>query len=56
MNDFIIFTTVSIGALSSGALQNAYGWQAVNRGVIPFLMIIFMAVIWLHWHRKKQLN
>ena len=56
MNDFIIFTTVSIGALSSGALQNAYGWQAVNRGVIPFLIIIFMAVIWLHWHRKKQLN
>jgi predicted MFS family arabinose efflux permease len=56
LNDFIVFTTVAIGSLSSGALQNAYGWQAVNRGVIPFLFIIFLAVIWLHWHRKRQVN
>jgi MFS family permease len=56
VNDFMIFTTVSIGSLSSGALQNAYGWRAVNQGVIPFLGVIILALFWLKWHRMQQSN
>lgn len=56
VNDFIIFTTVSVGSLSSGALQNAFGWQAVNKGALPFLLIIFVAITVLHFHRKRAVN
>lgn len=35
VNDFVIFSTVSISSLSSGALQNAFGWQAVNQLTRP---------------------
>jgi len=56
VNDFVIFSTVSIGSLSSGALQNAYGWQAVNQGVIPFLGIIIVAILWLQRQRAQGLS
>lgn len=56
VNDFVIFTTVSIGSLSSGALQNTFGWEAVNRGAIPFLAVIFLAIAWLHRHRSRPTN
>ena len=55
-NDFIVFSTVSIGSLSSGALQNAVGWQAVNKGVLPFLLVIVMAISWLSYQRSKSPN
>ena len=54
VNDFVIFSTVSIGSLSSGALQNAFGWQIVNLGAIPFLAIIFLALGWLKQYRTKR--
>ena len=54
LNDFIVFSTVSLGSLSSGALQNAYGWQAVNKGVIPFLGAIFLAIFWLYRRRQRR--
>jgi len=56
VNDFVIFSTVSIGSLSSGALQNAFGWQIVNLGAIPFLTVIFLALGWLKYYRTKRLE
>lgn len=55
-NDFVIFTTVAAGSLSSGALQNAFGWQAVNQGVIPFLGVIVLALAWLRAHQGRQVS
>ena len=47
LNDFAVFSMVTVAALSSGALQNSFGWQAVNIGAIPILVVIFLALIWL---------
>lgn len=47
LNDFIVFTTVAMASLSAGALQHAVGWQAVNLGVIPLLMVIFVSLFML---------
>jgi len=47
VNDFVIFSSVSIGSLSSGALQNAYGWQTVNQGALLPLAVIIAAIVWL---------
>ncbi|MFO7594132.1 MAG: MFS transporter [Pseudomonadota bacterium] len=53
LNDFMVFTTVSIASLSAGALQYHYGWEAVNWGVTPLIAIILTAVVGLMWRRRK---
>jgi MFS family permease len=50
LNDFIVFGTVTLTSLSSGAVQNTLGWETINMAVIPFLVIIAFANFWL---RKK---
>lgn len=47
LNDFSVFSMVTVASLSSGALQNAFGWQTVNIGALPLLLIILIALIWL---------
>ena len=56
VNDFVVFTSVALGSLFSGALQNAFGWQAVNQGVLPPLLLIIVAIAWLKFHRKRLVN
>jgi MFS family permease len=46
-NDFIVFTTVALSSLSAGYLQHRLGWQAVNWGVVPLLLLIFGSLVWL---------
>lgn len=46
-NDFIIFSTVALASLSAGYLQHSFGWQAVNWGVVPLLMLILASITWL---------
>jgi MFS family permease len=53
LNDFIVFGTVSATSLSSGAVQNILGWQIINMVVIPFLIAVFLANLWLKF---KQAN
>ena len=47
LNDFMVFGTVSVTSFSSGAVQHALGWEIVNLAVIPFLVAIFIANLWL---------
>ncbi|NNL77441.1 MAG: MFS transporter [Desulfobacterales bacterium] len=48
LNDFIVFGTVTLTSLSSGAVQNILGWKTINTAVIPFLVLIALANFWLH--------
>lgn len=48
LNDFLVFSTVSITALSAGSLHFAFGWSVVNLAVLPLLTVIAIAVFWLH--------
>ena len=45
-NDFIVFGTVAITALSSGAIHAVAGWSGVNLTVIPFLLVALGLVTW----------
>jgi len=47
LNDFSVFSMVTLASLSAGALQNNFGWQTVNIGAIPILLLILLALIWL---------
>ncbi|MEM7258416.1 MAG: MFS transporter, partial [Pseudomonadota bacterium] len=48
MNDFIVFSTVSVTALSSGTIQHHFGWITVNLSVLPFLVLVALCIIFMH--------
>ncbi len=52
-NDFIVFSAVSVTALSSGVLHHHLGWKIVNLSVIPFIVLCGIGAFWLS---KKQKN
>ena len=55
LNDFAVFTTVALASLSAGALQNLFGWEVVNIGVLPLLAFVAAALFWLSMkHRGSR--
>lgn len=54
LNDFLVFTTVMLTAFSSGAIHNAFGWQTINVGVIPFIVLALATVLWLRGRRQRE--
>jgi len=53
-NDFIVFATMGVSSLASGALVTAAGWEAMNRAVLPFLALIAAAVVSLAVRRRAR--
>lgn len=53
-NDFIVFSTVTLTALSAGALYHHFGWRVINLSVLPFLTIASLAICWLWVQRTPQ--
>jgi len=51
-NDFVVFATMGVSSLSSGALVSSAGWERMNLGAIPVLVAIAAAVGWLAWLRR----
>jgi len=52
LNDFVVFTVITAASLSAGALQYQFGWRAVNLGVVPIIIVILAALLWLRKMRK----
>jgi MFS family permease len=52
LNDFIVFATMGVSSLASGALVTTSGWQTMNRAALPILAVIAAAVLWLMWVRR----
>lgn len=53
LNDFLIFSMVGVGVLSSGHLLDAMGWTAVALSVLPFVLVVLMAVAYLARARAR---
>ncbi|MEP5611990.1 MAG: MFS transporter [Cyclobacteriaceae bacterium] len=54
VNDFIIFGTQAISALSAGFIVHALGWETLLLISIPFLVIPVVAVIYFSMDRSKS--
>lgn len=52
VNDAIVFATMGVTSLASGALVSSAGWERMNIGVLPLLAIVLAAVAWLGWMRR----
>ena len=48
LNDFLVFGTVTVTALASGALHHALGWDAINLVMVPFIATAFLSSFWLN--------
>jgi len=51
INDFIVLGTVTLTAFSSGPIHHYFGWQALNTSVIPAIVLVAVAIVWLKRHR-----
>ena len=54
INDFIVFATMAISSVTSGALVSTSGWQTMNEAVLPLLAVIAAAVLWLARVRRRK--
>ncbi len=46
-NDFLVFGSVALAALSGGILHQNVGWVALNYAVVPGLAVSLVATLWL---------
>jgi len=53
LNDFLVFSTVSLAVFSAGNLHHHLGWRAVNLGVLPLIAVITLAIAWLARLRRR---
>ena len=54
LNDFLVFGTVTVTALGSGALHHAFGWDAINLVMAPFIAVAFGLGFWLHRRVERK--
>jgi MFS family permease len=54
LNDAIVFAVMAISSFSSGALVSAAGWQTMNLGAVPFIIVVAAATLWLAWVRHRK--
>jgi MFS family permease len=53
VNDALIFFTLVVSSLSSGALFTYQGWQTMNAWAVPFLLLAGAGIAWLAWSRRQ---
>ena len=51
VNDFFVFGMVALCSLGAGATYQFVGWQAINLAVIPALVLVLAANLWLRVRR-----
>ncbi|MEO5766363.1 MAG: MFS transporter [Casimicrobiaceae bacterium] len=54
LNDMIVFATMVVSSLSSGALVSTTGWEAMNAAALPIMILIAAAALWLAWRRRRS--
>ena len=52
-NDFIVFAVMGVSSLAAGALVSSVGWAIMNRGALPFLLLVAVIVLWYSRHRGR---
>ena len=53
-NDFIVFSIMGVSSFSSGALVSAAGWEVMNWGALPILVLIAAVVAWFARQRAAK--
>ena len=54
LNDFIVFSTMAVSSFASGVLVNAAGWDVMNVGALPFIVLVAVAATWFALTRQRS--
>jgi len=54
VNDLFVFSTVTLTALSAGALHHEFGFRVLNYTVLPLYAITALVVLWLVAIHRRQ--
>jgi MFS family permease len=54
LNDFLVFFTVGMTALTSGQLHHYLGWRAISVGVIPVILCVSAILLWSFFKLPPQ--
>ena len=52
VHDFVLFSSVALASLMSGAVYNAWGWEMLNWIIFPVTIICLLALAVLSMQRK----
>jgi MFS family permease len=52
-HDFVLFSSVALSSLFSGAVLNAWGWNAVNMIILPVTVVCLVALGLLVYRKKR---
>jgi MFS family permease len=55
LNEFVMFALITAASLSSGLLQQTVGWSWVNLAVVPGLLAVSAAALWLRSRRRAMM-
>ena len=55
VNDFLVFGTVALASVSSGAILHFLSWNAVQFAAFPLIAVSGGATLWLLLRRRKGL-
>lgn len=53
-NDFLVFVAMALSSITSGALLDKAGWQAMNYWALPFLAVVAVAIFWFKLQRSRE--
>jgi MFS family permease len=53
-NDMSIFVVGLVCSLGAAALLQAFGWQALNLLLLPWLAVAALALLWLGYRRRRS--
>jgi MFS family permease len=54
VNDFLIFGSMAVASLSSGALLARYGWATVTELVFPVILAAVVLLAWETFTRRPE--
>ena len=52
INDFLVFSFVTITALSAGSIHYLFGWKIINLVALPLFVVTTLAIVWLALARR----
>jgi MFS family permease len=54
LNDFLVLGFVAVGSFGSGALLDAFGWNAVQYAMAPALVVALAGIAWLASAARRE--
>jgi len=54
VNDLLVFALVAVGSLLAGTLFYSLGWAGLNLAMLPFVALVGVALLWLHWAAQAR--